>query len=106
MLSAWTETVATLCGNVHSNLMGLMQTCKVFKDDSKDSTTLDGHKNIRVHLVFDVKHDGCHCTRLIAGSHPTDVPVENDHSVWCCVFERVQAACVSCLAEWTGAVGN
>jgi hypothetical protein len=34
----------------------------------------DRHKKIRAHLVFDVKHDGCHKARYVAGGHLTDVP--------------------------------
>jgi hypothetical protein len=34
----------------------------------------DGHKKIRAHLVFDVKHDGHHKACYIAGGHLTDVP--------------------------------
>jgi hypothetical protein len=30
-----------------------------------------GFKKIRVHLVFDVKHDGRHKARLVADGHPT-----------------------------------
>jgi hypothetical protein len=40
----------------------------------------DGHKKIRAHLVFDVKHDGCHKARYIAGGHLTDVPNESVYS--------------------------
>jgi hypothetical protein len=34
----------------------------------------DGHKKIRAHLVFDVKHDGCHKACYVAGGHLTDIP--------------------------------
>jgi hypothetical protein len=34
----------------------------------------DGHKKIRAHLVFDVKHNGCHKARYVAGGHLTNVP--------------------------------
>ena len=37
-------------------------------------------KKIRVHLVFDVKHDGCHKARLVADGHLTDEPVEDIYS--------------------------
>jgi hypothetical protein len=33
-----------------------------------------GHKKIRAHLVFDVKHDGHHKARYVAGGHLTDIP--------------------------------
>jgi hypothetical protein len=34
----------------------------------------DGHKMICAHLVFDVKHDGCHKACYVAGGHLTDIP--------------------------------
>jgi hypothetical protein len=33
-----------------------------------------------VHLVFDVKHDGCHKARLVAGGHLTDPPLDSVYS--------------------------
>ena len=33
----------------------------------------DGHKKIRADLVFDVKHDGRHKARYVAGGHLTDI---------------------------------
>ena len=38
------------------------------------------HRKIRVHLVFDVKHDGRHKARLVADGHLTDVPLESVYS--------------------------
>jgi len=40
----------------------------------------DGHKKIRCHLVFDVKHDGRYKARFVAGGHLTEVPVESVYS--------------------------
>jgi hypothetical protein len=40
----------------------------------------DGHKKIRAHLVFDVKHDGRHKACYVAGGHLTDVPNESVYS--------------------------
>jgi hypothetical protein len=40
----------------------------------------DGYKKIRVHLVFDVKHDGRHKARLVAGGHLTDPPLDSVYS--------------------------
>jgi hypothetical protein len=40
----------------------------------------DGHKKICAHLVFDVKHDGRHKARYVAGGHLTDVPNESVYS--------------------------
>ena len=40
----------------------------------------EGYKRIRVHLVFDVKHDGRHKVRLVADGHLTEVPVDSVYS--------------------------
>jgi Reverse transcriptase (RNA-dependent DNA polymerase) len=39
-----------------------------------------GFKKIRVHLIFDVKHDGRHKARLVADGHLTDAPLESVYS--------------------------
>jgi hypothetical protein len=36
-----------------------------------------GFKKIRVHLVFDVKHNGRHKARLVADGHLTDIPLDS-----------------------------
>jgi hypothetical protein len=40
----------------------------------------NGYKKIRVHLVFDVKHDGRHRARLVADGHLTEVPIDSVYS--------------------------
>ena len=47
---------------------------------AKDRKPPDGYKKIRVHLVFDIKHDGRHKARLVADGHLTDVPLESVYS--------------------------
>ena len=49
---------------------------KVFKDLGLNAAIPSGYKKIRVHLVFDVKHDGRHKARLVADGHLTDIPIE------------------------------
>jgi Reverse transcriptase (RNA-dependent DNA polymerase) len=39
-----------------------------------------GYKKIRVHLVFDVKHDGKHKARLVVDGHLTEVPLDSFYS--------------------------
>jgi Reverse transcriptase (RNA-dependent DNA polymerase) len=39
-----------------------------------------GFKRIRVHIVYDVKHDGRHKTRLVADGHLTDIPLDSIYS--------------------------
>ena len=49
-----------------------------FKDVGK--VIPEGYKKIRVHLVYDVKHDGRHKARLVADGHLTDIPLESVYS--------------------------
>ena len=44
-----------------------------FKDMSKFSKTLYGHKKIRTHLVYAVKHDGRQKARMVVNGHLTDI---------------------------------
>jgi Reverse transcriptase (RNA-dependent DNA polymerase) len=37
-------------------------------------------KRIRVHIVYDVKHDGRHKARLVADGHLTDIPLDSVYS--------------------------
>jgi Reverse transcriptase (RNA-dependent DNA polymerase) len=41
---------------------------------------LEGHKNIIVHFVFDVKHDLCHKAGLVAGGHLTNPNTDGTYS--------------------------
>jgi hypothetical protein len=52
---------------------------KTFMDKGKGAKP-DGHKKIRVHLIYAVKHDGRHKARLVADGHLTDVPVDSLYS--------------------------
>ena len=49
-------------------------------DRGKVTNAPSDHKKIRVHLVFDVKHDGRHKARLVADGHLTDDPAEDVYS--------------------------
>jgi len=53
---------------------------KTFKDLGKGAKAPDGYRKIRVHLVFDVKHDGRHKSRLVADGHLTEVPLDSVYS--------------------------
>ena len=67
------------------------------------------YNKIRVHLIFDVKHDGRHKARLVADGHLTDVPLE---SVYSGVVSLRGYRIVLFLAErnqlelWSTAIGN
>jgi hypothetical protein len=39
-----------------------------------------GYKKIRVHLIFDVKHESRHKARLVSDGHLTDIPLEYVYS--------------------------
>ncbi len=53
---------------------------KVFKDMGIGHVMPDEYKKIRVRLVYDVKHDGRHQARLVAGGHLTDEPDDSTYS--------------------------
>ena len=53
---------------------------KTFEDWGFKADPPKGYKKIRVHLVFDVKHDGRHKARLAADGHLTDIPLESVYS--------------------------
>jgi hypothetical protein len=55
---------------------------QTFRDMGPASNTTPpaGHKKIRVHLVFDVKHDGRHKVRCVADGHLTDLPLDSVYS--------------------------
>jgi len=48
-----------------------------FDDLGKGCRPPERYKRISVHFVYDVKHDGRHKARLVAGGHLTDVPIES-----------------------------
>jgi Reverse transcriptase (RNA-dependent DNA polymerase) len=59
-----------------------IQEYKTFKDygHHTKSKPPDKYKKIRVHFVFDVKHDGRHKARLVADGHLTDIPLDSVYS--------------------------
>ena len=58
----------------------LMDTYTVFQDKGLNAPVPEGYKKIRVHLIYDVKHDGRHRARLVADGHLTDVPIDSVYS--------------------------
>ena len=51
-----------------------------FLDKGREWEGAPEYKKIKVHFVYDVKHDGRHKARLVAGGHLTPVPVESVYS--------------------------
>ena len=60
--------------------MSVMDEYEVFDDLGKDGRPPEGYKKIRVHIVYDIKHDGRHKARLVADGHLTVVPLESVYS--------------------------
>ena len=89
--------------------MNQLHDYETFEDLGKNSPGPAGFKKIRVHFVFDVKHDGRHKARLVFGGHLTDDPVD---SVYSGVVSLRSLRLVIFLAElnnltlWGADVGN
>jgi hypothetical protein len=52
----------------------------VFDEKRRVVNTPTGHEKIRVHMIYDVKHDGRHKARLLADGHLTKTPIESVYS--------------------------
>ena len=82
---------------------------ETFDDKGPDGKPPDGYKKIRVHMVYDVKHDRRHKARLVADGHLTAVPVE---SVYSSVVSLRCVRIVTFIAElnklelWSTDIGN
>ena len=76
-----------------------MEAYQVFKDKEYKAEPPPGYKVIRVHLIYDVKHDGWHKARLVADGHLTDIP---DDSVYSSVVSLHGLRILLFLAELNG----
>jgi Reverse transcriptase (RNA-dependent DNA polymerase) len=102
--NTWWEDAATL-------ELTQIDDCDTFIDKGHHlkAKTPVGYKKIRVHLIFDVKHDGRHKARLVADGHLTDIPLE---SVYSGVVSLRRFRIVLFLAElnklelWATDIGN
>ena len=89
--------------------MSQLDEYNVFINLGRDVAAPKGYKKIRVHLVFDVKHDGRHKARCVADGHLTDIPVD---SVYSGVVSLRGLRMMIFLAElnqvetWTTDIGN
>jgi hypothetical protein len=89
--------------------MGQLLEYKTFVDEGKGGQAPAGYKKIRCHIIYDVKHDGRHKARLVAGGHLTD---PNTESVYSGVVSLRGIRLVVFLAElndlqlWGADVGN
>ncbi len=60
--------------------MSQLHEYKTFKDLGKGGKPPDGYRKICIHLVFDVKHNRCHKSRLVANGHLMEVPLDSIYS--------------------------
>jgi Reverse transcriptase (RNA-dependent DNA polymerase) len=80
-----------------------------FLDQGKGGNEPAGHKKIRCHMIYDVKHDGRHKARLVACGHLTD---PNTDSVYSGVVSLrgirlvVFLAKLNSLELWGADIGN
>ena len=80
-----------------------------FDDLGKGAPIPEGYKKIPCHFVYDVKHDGRHKARMVAGGHRTSTPVD---SVYSGVVSLPGIRIVTFLAElndlelWGTDIGN
>ena len=60
--------------------MSQLDKYNVFIDLGRGGKPPRDYKKIRVHLIFDVKHDGRHKARCVADGHLTDIHVNSVYS--------------------------
>ena len=80
-----------------------------FKDHGKYLTSPVGYKKIWFHLVYDVKHYGCHKARLVADGNFTDIPVESIYYgifSLCGILLLVFIADLDKMETWDTDIGN
>ena len=76
---------------------------------SKGTRIPEGYKKIKVHMVYEIKHDHCHKERIVADGHLTDIP---QHSVHSTVISLRGLRVIIFLSEfnnlqiWTTDIGN
>ena len=87
---------------------------QLFEYDTFDDLGLgvavpEGYKKIPCHMVYDVKWDGRHKARFVAGGHRTDTPVESTYSA---VVSLLGVRMITFLSElnglelWNTDIGN
>ena len=97
----WANAIHTELEQIHNY--------ETFENLGKDAKPPEGYKKITVRFVFDIKHDGWHKARLVAGGHLTDEP---DDSVYSSVVSLRDLRLVIFAGEqnelitWAADVGN
>ena len=74
------ENSNTLWQDAMALEMSQLQEYDTFKDLGRGAAPPIGHRKIRVHFVFAVKHDGRHKARLVADGHLTETPIDSVYS--------------------------
>ena len=70
--TSWQDTV--------KKEMDCMKEFSVFIDIGSGVKVPNSFKNICVHMIYDVKHDGRHRARFVADGHLTDIPSDSVYS--------------------------
>ena len=89
--------------------LGQLYEYDTFDIRPKGSPIPDGYKKIPCHMVYDVKWDGRHKSRFVAGGHRTDTPIESTYSA---VVSLLGVRMITFLAElndmelWNTDIGN
>ena len=60
--------------------IGQLDEYNTFKSLGKNAPVPPGFQKIPCHMVYDVKHDGRHKSRFVAGGHRTETPTESVYS--------------------------
>jgi hypothetical protein len=105
-MSLDTENKNELCAKAEYSELTSILGYHTFKDRGHHTTASipSGYKKITVHFVYEVKLDGRHKARLVAGGHITDTPIDSVYST-VISFKGVQfvifAAELNYLLLWT-----
>jgi hypothetical protein len=60
--------------------IALMSEYGVVSNKGKETTLPEEYIKIKCRMIHDVKHDGRHCARLVAGGHLTPIPFDSPYS--------------------------
>ena len=78
--SKWYDTTKAELDSIHSSEVFQKHEKAKYDKHKKMTNAPPGYQKIRVHLIFAVKYDGRHKTRLVADGHLTPDPVESIYS--------------------------
>jgi hypothetical protein len=70
----------TIWADAEALEIGELTAYNTFEDAVLGTPIPDGYTSIPIHLVYDVKHDGRHKARMVAGGHRTSTLVDTVYS--------------------------